>query len=250
MTGIDRNLTTIAKVADFGLACTSAPNTGGTLATWQWHAPEVLSPKERVYDEKIDIYSFAIVMYEIASRKFPFEEYKEDLRFCRIMEDDNGENHYILQEIQLKEAIEYSQLRPSIPHYVPPEFTNLIKQCWSSSPSSRPNFSTIVSKLSDLLQIQNNCNPKVIDLHTFCNPNRFSHAISSLPKHFSLYLENEDKEVLGINNDLLSYSYSVSLPPQCNPLCLIVACGNVWCGCDTGDILIWSAKVIFISSFI
>jgi len=84
------------KLGDFGLSQHSHPALQEVLGTWQWLAPEVFDPRARRYDERSDIYcslsfpflsfliffhlAFAVVMWEICSRKFPFIEFKEFVR--------------------------------------------------------------------------------------------------------------------------------------------------------------------------
>ena len=62
----------VAKVADFGMAGVNHYQMGKFLKTWQWLAPEVLGVNVRGYDERSDIYSFGIVMYEMGVRRFPY----------------------------------------------------------------------------------------------------------------------------------------------------------------------------------
>merc|ERR1712173_358621 len=44
--------------------------------TPQWMSPEVCQGQE--YTKKSDVYSFAVVMWEIASRKIPFQDSKKN----------------------------------------------------------------------------------------------------------------------------------------------------------------------------
>ena len=59
-----------AKVADYGLSKELTSSIGSTYAvgTLAWSAPETFA---RTYNEKSDVFSFAIVLYEIASRTMP-----------------------------------------------------------------------------------------------------------------------------------------------------------------------------------
>lgn len=67
----------LAKVADFGMSEYAMPNISEMLPTWQWLAPEVINPKIKYYDEKSDIYSFSMVLWEISSRSLPFVEFED-----------------------------------------------------------------------------------------------------------------------------------------------------------------------------
>jgi serine/threonine protein kinase len=66
-----------AKILDFGLAEILCGTSRDRLCTWQWVAPEVLTSHEADvdkmrYDQKCDVYSFGIVLNELASRLCPF----------------------------------------------------------------------------------------------------------------------------------------------------------------------------------
>lgn len=88
----------------------------GTLC---WLAPEVLLHKP--YDLTVDVYSFGIVMSEIASRKLPFHDYSGSLSKAII----NG-------------------LRPTIPADTPTEWVEMMQRCWHDNPQHRPSFEQIV----------------------------------------------------------------------------------------------------------
>ncbi len=67
----------LAKVADFGLAQSLVISSGITdrLETWQWMAPEAFGMNESLtYTERADVYSFGIILWELATRKHPFDE--------------------------------------------------------------------------------------------------------------------------------------------------------------------------------
>ena len=49
---------------------------GGLGKTWQWLAPEVIDADSTQFDQRSDIYSFGVVMWEILTREYPFSEYK------------------------------------------------------------------------------------------------------------------------------------------------------------------------------
>ena len=62
-----------AKVADFGLSKKVNNSFNEVLPTFRWLAPEVIDLNYTNYDERSDIYSFAIVLYEIATSKIPLK---------------------------------------------------------------------------------------------------------------------------------------------------------------------------------
>ncbi|MDP2435725.1 MAG: protein kinase [archaeon] len=131
------------KLADFGLARpVYSPLVGGLLPTFQWLAPEVIDTAALLYDEKSDIYSFGVVLWEIASRAVPFySDY-----WTQFQTNGEFQKHLCIRAI-LKE-----DLRPKILDSTPPAFASLIQACWAHHPSARPPFEDIVPYLKRLLK--------------------------------------------------------------------------------------------------
>ncbi|KAF4674347.1 protein kinase kinase kinase [Perkinsus chesapeaki] len=113
--------TPIVKVADFGLSklkASATQNMTANAGTYHWMAPEVLNGEK--YDEKVDSYSYAIVMYEILCRLIPFE--------------DTG-----LQPLQIAMAVSKGQ-RPDTsraPRGCPAPLIALMERCWTAKPADR-----------------------------------------------------------------------------------------------------------------
>ena len=59
------------KLADFGWTRVMAESMTGKIGTYQWMAPEVINNEK--YTEKADVYSFGIILWEIASREPPYK---------------------------------------------------------------------------------------------------------------------------------------------------------------------------------
>jgi hypothetical protein len=184
-----------------------------------------------------------MILWEICSRQYPFEEYSVDPRFARLMIDDAGGEHFIVKEIEIRQAITEDHLRPTIPSGIPAGLKELISRCWDHSPTRRPSFKVIVRALSQLLGLPEEDENETTDMRTFCRPfQRQTHASVHLSA-LSLLGEDDPRRRQSVAQEgLFQFSSSVALPATCNPLCMVVVCGNVWCGCDTGDILIWSAS--------
>ena len=117
-----------AKIADLGLTCME-PTATSTLQADNpaWLAPEVMQGKATT--TKADVYSYGIILYEILTRKFPFEEF--DFKFT----------------FEQMDAISKDHVRPTIPSGMPPILTALMKACWHPKPECRPCFREIVQFL-------------------------------------------------------------------------------------------------------
>jgi serine/threonine protein kinase len=129
-----------AKLADFGTSKTKISSTRfskqtSNIGTTLWMAPEVFSidsgavvPGLQIpaYPFKVDVYSFALVCYEILTRKKPFE----------------GENMD-----GLRQRIKVDRLRPELPERCPTRLASLIRRCWEHNPRERPDFPEICREL-------------------------------------------------------------------------------------------------------
>ncbi|EGC32892.1 hypothetical protein DICPUDRAFT_81310 [Dictyostelium purpureum] len=127
--------TLVAKVSDFGLSIKPIGKEvkGRKVWNWRWLAPEIMNDQQ--YTEKIDVYSFAIVLWEIITRDLPFEEYVDQLKWNSIIEDK------IIKG-----------LRPTIPDECPSEMKNLITDCWNGDPKKRPSFTAILDRLNQMFK--------------------------------------------------------------------------------------------------
>lgn len=59
-----------AKIGDFGWTRPKADKMTAKIGTFQWMAPEVITSES--YSEKADVYSFGIILWEIATREPPY----------------------------------------------------------------------------------------------------------------------------------------------------------------------------------
>ncbi|KAI0494477.1 hypothetical protein KFK09_024615 [Dendrobium nobile] len=120
----------VVKVADFGVA--RFQNQGGVMTaetgTYRWMAPEVIN--HQPYDQKVDIFSFAIVLWELATSKIPYNTMTP-----------------------LQAALGVRQgMRPELPENMHPTLLDLMQRCWETLPAKRPSFSEIIAELEELLQ--------------------------------------------------------------------------------------------------
>jgi len=91
-------------------------------------APEVL--KRESYDVQADVFSFGIVVCEMVTGKYPYEDDRSSI---------NTFEQAIIQG-----------LRPQIPADCPECLRALINECWADDPAARPSVDHIVEILVDL----------------------------------------------------------------------------------------------------
>jgi len=116
----------VCKVADFGLARFADPNKAYTfVGTPFWAAPEIIRHED--YSEKADVYSFAIVLWELVERKDPYGS---------------------LNAFQVPLQVANDGLRPAdFSRSAPLGLEPLMKQCWDADPEQRPPFAEIADTL-------------------------------------------------------------------------------------------------------
>ncbi|CAO2205429.1 unnamed protein product [Urochloa humidicola] len=120
----------VIKIADFGVARHGSQEGQMTAetGTYRWMAPEIINHKP--YDNKADVFSFAIVLWELATSKVPYDNMTP-----------------------LQAALGVRQgLRLDIPTSVHPKLSKLIRRCWHEDPDVRPTFVEIIVELEDILQ--------------------------------------------------------------------------------------------------
>ncbi|CAE8630669.1 unnamed protein product [Polarella glacialis] len=129
---LDKNLE--LKVADFGIS--KMINEGGKtkekykmtggIGSWLYMAPEVVRHQD--YSEKVDIYSFALIMYFMSSGRTPFYEMGRD------------------PELVLKEYIKGNEPRPKVSQcHV--HLRQIISQAWSVDATERPSGQELTAML-------------------------------------------------------------------------------------------------------
>ncbi|KAJ7557201.1 hypothetical protein O6H91_05G116300 [Diphasiastrum complanatum] len=116
------------KIADFGVARIEVQTEGMTpeTGTYRWMAPEMI--QHRVYNHKVDVYSFGIVMWELITGSLPFQN---------------------MTAVQAAFAVVNKGVRPVIPQDCPPALAQIMTRCWDANPDVRPGFSQVVKMLED-----------------------------------------------------------------------------------------------------
>jgi serine/threonine protein kinase len=137
------------KLTDFGMSKLNLNNSRFTtmgVGTAQWRAPEVFKDKQNTekYTNAADVYSFALVFFEVLTGEVPFA---------------NISNSQILGKICGGEM-------PILPpdDYCPWPLSAFIRECWATRPEDRPWFPEICQRLQE-------CKDTILNLST---PNAFS----------------------------------------------------------------------------
>lgn len=135
------------KIADFGLSraftgpgidsVSAEASISGVMTsetgTYRWMAPEMI--RHEPYNEKVDVYSFGITLWELFSCETPYAN---------------------MTPIQAAFAVADKDVRPTAvsdhakAHPIPAGWHVLMKYCWSASPHDRPRFPDILRILDEM----------------------------------------------------------------------------------------------------
>ncbi|XP_041419831.1 mitogen-activated protein kinase kinase kinase 7 S homeolog isoform X2 [Xenopus laevis] len=121
---------TVLKICDFGTACdiqTHMTNNKGSAA---WMAPEVFEGSN--YSEKCDVFSWGIILWEVITRRKPFDEI-------------GGPAFRIMWAV-------HNGTRPPLIKNLPKPIESLMTRCWSKDPPQRPSMEEIVKIMTHLKQ--------------------------------------------------------------------------------------------------
>ncbi|XP_039992443.1 mitogen-activated protein kinase kinase kinase 7-like isoform X1 [Xiphias gladius] len=121
---------TVLKICDFGTACdiqTYMTNNKGSAA---WMAPEVFEGSN--YSEKCDVFSWGIILWEVITRKKPFDEIGGSA-FCIMWAVHRG-------------------TRPPLIKDLPEPIETLMTRCWDKEPSQRPSMEEVKNTMNHLMK--------------------------------------------------------------------------------------------------
>ena len=117
----------LPKISDFGISRFEDSGNGMTekIGTPNYMAPELMTSK--YYDWKVDVYSFGMLMYEMA----------EGVRAFKGLKISDIFNYVVNFEF-----------RPRFTNKTPLPLQLLIRKCWAGDPEKRPTFEEIYSQFA------------------------------------------------------------------------------------------------------
>jgi len=101
----------------------------GQTGSMRYMAPEVWASEP--YTHKVDVFSFAILAFELLSRTRAYE------------------SHYLTMQ-QVARAVAESALRPNLPKRWPAALSELLARSWAHNADDRPEFAEIHTELCQM----------------------------------------------------------------------------------------------------
>jgi serine/threonine protein kinase len=128
--------TGVIKIFDFGLStCVRTRQQAheayamtGYTGSLRYMAPETAECKP--YTEKVDVYSFGILIWQMARDRVPFKDMNKNEFFALVIHGNE---------------------RPKIDPSWPMGFSSLLTRCWHKDSLQRPSFATVVKELDALI---------------------------------------------------------------------------------------------------
>jgi len=112
------------KLCDFGLASINERQKGA--GTPGYMAPELHA--NRPYNEKVDVYAFGIMLWEMLAKQVPFDGAGPAEIRRRVLDGE----------------------RPEMPLSCPKALAKLIRECWDQDSDKRPSFASIQKQLKSM----------------------------------------------------------------------------------------------------
>ncbi|CAG2163319.1 unnamed protein product [Oppiella nova] len=132
----------VIKICDFGTACDKRTIMTINTGSARWMAPEVFESCK--YTEKCDVYSWAIILWEVLARQVPYE-WLEANDQCILWAVHTGK-------------------RPPLMYNCPEVIEILMTKCWSKDPAIRPSMHDVVVRMGKVVKGMTHSN----DINKWC----------------------------------------------------------------------------------
>ncbi|KAI1294640.1 Mitogen-activated protein kinase kinase kinase 7 [Halotydeus destructor] len=119
----------LIKICDFGTARDVRTEMTNNTGTWTWMAPEVFTSTS--YTDRCDVYSWAIVLWEVLAREKPFAGFSN--------------------KAAVMYAVSHGTRPPSLSN-CPPALESLMARCWLDDPSLRPSIAEVEAEMMVIVQ--------------------------------------------------------------------------------------------------
>lgn len=112
------------------------------------------------YDEKIDVYSFGVILWELYEKVRPSSVLQGNFTGTSVATagslSSQPAKHKFAREprnltTESADKIATGQ-RPPLSSNMPPTYALLVQMCWSQSPAQRPPFEQVVARMESLSQ--------------------------------------------------------------------------------------------------
>ena len=115
----------VMRLCDFGSArlLERTATVTGMTGTIRWMAPEFNDKASTKVNQRCDVFSYAMVLYELFAHEIPYYDIDDNVAVAAGIRD---------------------QKRPSIPPEVPLYIKQLMESCWKHAPRDRPTFEEIL----------------------------------------------------------------------------------------------------------
>jgi serine/threonine protein kinase len=175
------------QICDFGLSRYALDDPGTYLTarvgTVNWMAPECFQGGR--YGVKVDVYSYAMVLWELLTGHSPF----------------GGKSPQQVEDLILMQG-----RRPPVPADTPRGLQELIGACWDRNPQRRPSFDQILADFKSHKARFRNCDDDAIDgfIKEMADPDALKDCPASdgadLPEHLKSDQPDEDPFALPIGD--------------------------------------------------
>ncbi|XP_018323033.1 mitogen-activated protein kinase kinase kinase 13 isoform X2 [Agrilus planipennis] len=160
----------VIKISDFGTSrmwneVSTKMSFAGTVA---WMAPEAI--QEQACSEKIDIWSFGVVLWELLTCETPYKD---------------------MEQSAIMYLVGCGKLNPPIPTTCPEGFKLIMQMCWKFNPKDRPSFKLICNHL-EIASVEILSSYK--DKQFFKTQESWKEEIKTQITHFKMNLQKRRQE--------------------------------------------------------